>query len=252
MPNRAEIDQREAAVGTADHVGGLDVTVNDRWCELVQVVERVGGIVEKPPNLRRTEHLATAAERRQRLALDTLHHQTQRAVELEMIDVLGQARMIERLLHQCFTFRQLDVFPRGRTAHEEALHGHAPPGRLVLGFQRLALSAGAQATDDRVATLQQLTAFGLIAARHRSASIARRRADRLAAVGLQAGEDFVDAERLVSSVHDGAPSFGHGELRFGGCRRTDREHERERDRSVRDLRRRQFCHQLFDLGLLVD
>ena len=87
----------------------------------MEVPERVGDVLEHPSDLGDVERLLAQTEAGEALALDLLHHEVERAVLLEVLDVLRQARVIERRERPRLALGELDVLPGLRLVHTEAL-----------------------------------------------------------------------------------------------------------------------------------
>src|SRR6185503_5438954 len=84
-----------------------------------------------------------------------LHHEVERAVLFEVIDVRGEGRMRKRREHRRLAFGELDVFPGLRPLHDEALDGDRRARILIDAVEGRPLRAFAELTDDLVAPADQ-------------------------------------------------------------------------------------------------
>jgi hypothetical protein len=137
----AEVDERERAVRPPDHVSRLQVAMDDRRRATVEVPEHVVRVAKQAHDVLFTQHTAPLAKRSEALAFDLLHHEVERALLLEVVDVRRQLRMGQRTQHLGFALRELDVLPRLRPAHVEALDGDGLSLALVDSVVRPPLRA---------------------------------------------------------------------------------------------------------------
>ena len=126
IPDRAEVDQRERAVGPAKDVARLDVAMNDGRRAPVEVTKGLADVLEHARDVHGAHGASVLLDRGQALSFDLLHHEIERAVLLEVFEVARQPRMIERRERARLALRELDVLPRLRAADAEALDRDEP------------------------------------------------------------------------------------------------------------------------------
>jgi hypothetical protein len=141
-----EVEQLDAAAAVDHQVGALDVAVDDAVA--VRLVERVG-------RLRGDRHRVGDRQRparqprRQRLAVDQLHHDERPvAVLAQVVD----RRDVRRAQHRrgARLAEQARALFRARRPGVQHLHGHGPSEPRVLGAIHLAHAAGAEPIADAV------------------------------------------------------------------------------------------------------
>ncbi len=121
----------------------------------MQVVEHLGGVVQKARHLFFAEEHTALAQTREALPLNLFHHEIERPVLFEVVDVPGELRMRQGLEHPGFTLRQLDVLPAFGPAHVEPLDRDGSPFDLVQAVERSALRALAESAEAHEAPLAQ-------------------------------------------------------------------------------------------------
>ncbi len=150
LGDRAEVDEDVGPVGPAHDVAGLDVAVDDGGRAAVQVSGGAVGACEEAPHLVLGERALAAADLVEGLALDLLHHEVERVVLLEAVEVLGDQRVIEGREHAGLALGELHVLPAARAADVEPLDGDAALLALVEGVVGGALRALSEGAPDDV------------------------------------------------------------------------------------------------------
>jgi hypothetical protein len=144
VAHRAEVDERERAVGTTQHVAGLDVAMHDRRRHAVEVREHDGAVLEQAHDLVGCEALTSREQLGEALAVDALHHEVERPVLLEVLDVAGHHRVPQRRDDARLPLCELHVLPGLRLRHVEALDRDGAVVAMVVRVERLALRADAE------------------------------------------------------------------------------------------------------------
>ena len=142
----AEVEQLGAALRQHD-VRGLQIAMRDP--RAVRLVERVGDLDRDLQRLVERQRTVRSCEaRRERLALEILHHEIARA--LVFADVMDRAdvRMIQRRNRACFAFEPRAQVGIGRQFRRQDLDRDGAIEARIAGLVDLAHAARAERRDD--------------------------------------------------------------------------------------------------------
>ena len=156
LAHGAEVDEHVGPVRASHDVAWLDVAMDHRRATPVEIGQRAIGAGEEATNLVLGERTDPPPHRVERLALDLLHDEVERAVLLEVREVAGHERVIERREHARLALRELDVLPGPSTAHVEALDRDGASGLDVHRVVGHALRALTEHAANFVATVAEV------------------------------------------------------------------------------------------------
>ncbi len=152
----------------------------------------------------------------ERFAFDLLHHEVERALFFEVLDVARHERMVERRENACLTLGELDVLPAACAAHVEALDRHGAARLHVGRFVGHALRAFPKDTPHDIASAPKacLCLHGLMSSTQlRSRShFEQERPFVMSPLQPPGHGSIVHLWLAMSQVYSDLPSLEHAEL----------------------------------------